>query len=119
MGWVIDTLWVFDIAERRVTFVAPDGRVLRTVSLPASVTRGAAFSGTTRKLFHFTSLAIHADGSMFGEGSAVGAIPGAHDPSLFPSHGHRPAATAPLAGHRVRGHRSSHRSLRRSATALA
>ena len=67
MGWIADTLWVFDPSQRRVTFVAPDGSVLRTDALPSSVTRGAPVAGTTRVMGFFGPSAIYPDGSMIGE----------------------------------------------------
>ena len=67
MGWVADTLWVFDGAQRRVSWVGPDGAVLRTDALPASAMRGAPVAGTTRVMGFFGPSAIYPDGSMIGE----------------------------------------------------
>lgn len=68
MGWIADTLWVFDISQRRVTYIASTGDVLRTAVLPAAAARGAPVQGEARKVGSFGPSAISADGGMLGEG---------------------------------------------------
>ena len=106
MGWTADTLWVFDIAQRRVTFIAPDGQVLRAAALPAAADRSARLQNSDHTVGYFAPSAIGADGSMTGEartlpptetratwpGRAVLHIPAERaDSSLEPEGGHRQA----------------------------
>ncbi|HEX7120990.1 MAG TPA: hypothetical protein VF178_01380 [Gemmatimonadaceae bacterium] len=109
LGWIRDTLWVLDGAQKRTTFVAPDGSVLRTVAFTLPLGEGTAGPGG-RSLLSFGSLGMFADGSMLGQarqearGSAareawgervlvhvtrsgqatvVGPVPDEHDPRWF------------------------------------
>lgn len=63
-GWVRDTLWVYDIEQRRSVYVAPDGRVLRTVPLPPSLRPMESAPG---QLNYFSPFAALADGALLGD----------------------------------------------------
>ena len=66
-GWAAETLWVFDGRQYRVTWVAPDGTVLRTSPLPPTLVSGAAVDGETGTVLFFSPRIVRPDGAMFGE----------------------------------------------------
>ncbi len=61
-GWVGDSVWVYDGAERRVTYLGPDGTPVRIASVAVSTTIGK------RNLEFFAPRAAFADGSLIGIG---------------------------------------------------
>jgi hypothetical protein len=67
VGWAAETLAVYDFQTRRMTYVAPDGKVLRSTALPAALaplrSPGAEPPG---KLQFFSPSAVNPDGSMSG-----------------------------------------------------
>jgi hypothetical protein len=76
IGWMADTLWVGDIG-RRVSFFTGDGKLVRTVSMPASMEpqldRSTPRGQPMRYLGQFSSMfvlsAILPDGSYLGNAS--------------------------------------------------
>jgi hypothetical protein len=66
VGAIADTFWVSDIRQRRITYVASDGAVLRTSAIPQRVLRDTSGS-VIGQLVMFSPLAIYGDGSMLGE----------------------------------------------------
>lgn len=81
VGWKADTIWVSDGSQRRVTYLAPDGKLIRSTAFPTL--EGAQIAGTTsipsssvRREFSFPS-AFYPDGSVLlqaareGDGSAL------------------------------------------------
>ena len=74
-GWIGDTLWVFDSASRRLVFIAPDGRVLRTTPLPQNLTL-ATRGGAPSPMVAFGPLGVFRDGSMIGIGMIRTALAG-------------------------------------------
>jgi hypothetical protein len=65
-GWSADTLWIFDIEQRRSVYVSPGGHVLRTVPLPPSA--APMHETEAGQLNWFVPLATLTDGTLIGDG---------------------------------------------------
>ena len=74
LGWIGDTLWIFDGAQIRTTFVTATGRLLRTFPLPSL--ESAPVQG---KLLGFSPVAYLRDGSTLGTARRVDASAKEHD----------------------------------------
>jgi hypothetical protein len=70
-GWVGDTLWVYDGPQRRITFVGPNARVLRTTVLPQNVMLVAKPGSDPLRVLAFVPIGVYADGSMVGTATIV------------------------------------------------
>ncbi len=67
IGWVADTLFVSDSRQRRVTYVGPDGKVLRTGALPAGLAlKRLSNTGADTSFWSFETSAAYPDGSLLG-----------------------------------------------------
>lgn len=67
-GFVHDTLWVYDQSLRRFSFVAPNGRITRTVPLPGRLHDPDRKSALGKRiLLHFRPTAMLASGDIIGE----------------------------------------------------
>ncbi|HEX7123057.1 MAG TPA: hypothetical protein VF178_11850 [Gemmatimonadaceae bacterium] len=68
VGWVADTLWVYDIRIQRLTFVSPAGEYLRSVSLPWAMSGDTITgAGVTGRMGFASPLALFTDGTMLAE----------------------------------------------------
>lgn len=69
MGWVADTLWIFDHTNDRFTYVGPDGTLLRTAPPPRAFQRGAVtVAGRRGQILRALPFALLTDGRMLVEG---------------------------------------------------
>lgn len=68
VGWVADTLWVYDIRIQRLTFVSPAGEYERSVSLPWAMSGDTiTAAGVTGRMGFASPLALFTDGTMLAE----------------------------------------------------
>jgi hypothetical protein len=68
MSWKADTLVVFDVRQRRLTYITPSGALRRVTGLPAAVNQdpfSTAAAADTSFMF-FTPTTVLPDGSMMG-----------------------------------------------------
>jgi hypothetical protein len=68
-GWVGDTIWIYDVQLRRVSWFGPDLKLLRTELLPQPKMAGAVTPAGNRFGVHFIPFILKADGSMIGDGT--------------------------------------------------
>ncbi len=69
IGWVADTLWVYDGTQERLTFFAPDLRMLRSIALgDQQVPVPSGYPSGSPQLNLFQPAAVYGDGSMLAEG---------------------------------------------------
>jgi hypothetical protein len=61
-GMVGDTVWVSEVAQRRMTYIAPDGRLLRTVTVPPI--RPVRAASNPGGLFGGAPVAVLSDGTL-------------------------------------------------------
>jgi hypothetical protein len=67
-GWIADTLWTYDLQQRRFTLISPAGVVLRTIPLGANRSGPQGNARTAGELEYFIPYVLNADGSIVGEG---------------------------------------------------
>jgi hypothetical protein len=78
-GWIADSMWVIDIQLLRITWIAPDGSVLRTSALPENVAGSVPLEGDPRRLRFFLPIGVGRDGSLLGEAMLESRDPAARD----------------------------------------
>jgi hypothetical protein len=78
MGWTADTLWVHDTRQRRITFIAPDAKVLRAAPYTYSnqTTRGSLNEAPAGTFSRFVPMAVGAGGAVIGEAYVSSRTPG-------------------------------------------
>lgn len=75
-GWLADTLWVYDVGQRRFTFVAPDNSMLRVQPFqPAAQHTQAPATTLGGAMVRVTPVSLYRDGSMLA--SVLVRAPGA------------------------------------------
>jgi hypothetical protein len=68
IGWVADTLWIFDGSLRRLTWLAPGGELLRVQALPQDlVLEDPDHDAAPAYVSLFTPWVVQPDGDMFDE----------------------------------------------------
>lgn len=72
MGWVSDTLWVWDQALHRLTLFTPDGNLVRSVALPSR--RLPPFGATVARVFVIGEDQLVAESSVPGKVRATGLV---------------------------------------------
>ena len=68
-AWVGDTIWVYDLNLRRISWFGPDLKLIRTEVVPEPKMSGAVTPEGNRFGVHFLPFALKSDGSMIGDGS--------------------------------------------------
>lgn len=68
-GWIGDTLWVNDISAHRLTLIAPERTLVRTVPWPTSVSAAGEDSGRAPRFIFVVPWAIYPDGSLLAYAS--------------------------------------------------
>jgi hypothetical protein len=70
LGWVRDTMWVYDAVQRRMSYFGPDWSLLRTTVLPASL-RQRVEGPDPRVMSDFAPSAITRHGTIVGQAIMV------------------------------------------------
>ena len=82
-GFIGDTLWLYDVDLRRFTLVRSDGRIVRSMRVPAEWrTRGGELLRSSIP----TPLSLRPDGSFFGRITMLAALPFPREWGRNPSH---------------------------------
>jgi len=82
-GFIGDTLWLYDVDLRRFTLVRSDGRMVRSMRVPAEWrTRGGELLRSSIP----TPLSLRPDGSFFGRITMLAALPFPREWGRNPSH---------------------------------
>ena len=69
LGWLGDTLWVWDSGLKRTTLLGPDRSLLRTLSMPANV---QSTNEALRNSFSFELAGVLDDGTLLATAYAIG-----------------------------------------------
>lgn len=72
VGWVGDTLWATDVALRRLTFIHPDGTLMRTVSNPAPNSASRVIPASAPRQGEMYITGIGSNGTAMAFSSLVG-----------------------------------------------